>query len=223
MDRKEFLEKLERLLWDISEQERKEALEFYESYFDDAGKENETVVIQELGSPQKVADSIKADLKGNGSEYGEYRETGYTDRRFEEKNIPDIKVEPFAQKSKRSALSWILILLLFVIMLPFIGMGFGLVVSIIMVPVGITAALFFGCIVLVLIGIVFLGVAVSQFSTFSTVVFIAGIGLLMIGLGLLFLLGFLWLVVKVFPICFRCVINFVQKILYKGREGGGRK
>lgn len=32
MRRKEFLEQLERLLWDISEQERKEALEFYENY-----------------------------------------------------------------------------------------------------------------------------------------------------------------------------------------------
>ena len=41
MRRKEFLEQLERLLWDIPEQERKEALEFYENYFDDAGEENE--------------------------------------------------------------------------------------------------------------------------------------------------------------------------------------
>lgn len=33
MRKKEFLEQLERLLWDIPEQERKEALEFYENYF----------------------------------------------------------------------------------------------------------------------------------------------------------------------------------------------
>lgn len=85
MRRKEFLEQLERLLWDIPEQERKEALEFYENYFDDAGEENEATVIQELGSPGKVAATIKADLNENSSEYGEYRETGYTDERFEEK------------------------------------------------------------------------------------------------------------------------------------------
>ena len=85
MRKKEFLEQLERLLWDIPEQERKEALEFYENYFDDAGEENEATVIQELGSPGKVAATIKADLDENGSEHGEYRETGYTDERFEEK------------------------------------------------------------------------------------------------------------------------------------------
>ena len=121
MRKKEFLEQLERLLWDIPEQERKEALEFYENYFDDAGEENEATVIQELGSPGKVAATIKADLDENGSEHGEYRETGYTDERFEEKNMPDIQSERVEQKPKRSSLSWALILLLAIITVPFWG------------------------------------------------------------------------------------------------------
>ena len=37
MNRTEFLEQLERLLWDIPESERKEALEYYQDYFEDAG------------------------------------------------------------------------------------------------------------------------------------------------------------------------------------------
>lgn len=41
MNKTEFLEQLERLLWDISCQEREEALDFYRSYFEDAGEENE--------------------------------------------------------------------------------------------------------------------------------------------------------------------------------------
>ena len=51
MNKTEFLEQLERLLWDISCQEREEALDFYRSYFEDAGEENEAQVIQELRSP----------------------------------------------------------------------------------------------------------------------------------------------------------------------------
>ena len=39
MNKTEFLEQLERLLWDISCQEREEALDFYRSYFEDAGEE----------------------------------------------------------------------------------------------------------------------------------------------------------------------------------------
>ena len=54
MDRRQFMEQLERLLFDISETERQEAMEYYEEYFDDAGEENESEVIRELGSPGKV-------------------------------------------------------------------------------------------------------------------------------------------------------------------------
>ena len=59
MNRKQFMEQLERLLSDISEAERQEALEYYEGYFDDAGPENEGEVIRELGNPGKVAAIIK--------------------------------------------------------------------------------------------------------------------------------------------------------------------
>ena len=84
MSRKEFMEQLARLLGGISESERQEALDYYNSYFDDAGPENEAAVIQEFGSPGKVAAIIKADLKGSAQTetYGEYTETGYQDHRF---------------------------------------------------------------------------------------------------------------------------------------------
>ena len=76
MNREEFLSQLERLLYDIPAQEREEALEYYNGYFDDAGKEKEAEVIQELGSPGKVAAIIKADLSGNEADYEEYTEQG---------------------------------------------------------------------------------------------------------------------------------------------------
>ncbi len=41
MTRKEFMQELAFLLQDINEDERKEALLFYENYFDEAGLENE--------------------------------------------------------------------------------------------------------------------------------------------------------------------------------------
>ena len=68
MDRAQFMQELEKLLADISETERQDALDFYNSYFDDAGAENEASVLRELGSPEKVAAIIKADLKGSAGE-----------------------------------------------------------------------------------------------------------------------------------------------------------
>lgn len=76
MSREEFMKKLEALLFDISSAERQNALDYYEDYFSDAGPENEAQVICELGSPERVARSIKEGIYGRDSE-GVYTEQGY--------------------------------------------------------------------------------------------------------------------------------------------------
>ena len=62
MRREEFLERLEMLLSDVSQEEREEAMAFYRSYFEDAGYANEARIIAELESPENVAETIKRDL-----------------------------------------------------------------------------------------------------------------------------------------------------------------
>lgn len=90
MDRAQFMQQLEKLLFDISDAERQEALDYYESYFDDAGEEQEADVIRELGTPDKVAAIIKADLKESNDRYAEYTELGYEDTRTREPGqVPD--------------------------------------------------------------------------------------------------------------------------------------
>lgn len=91
MNRKDFMAKLEQLLRSIPAEERREALQYYEYYFDDAGAEHEEEVIQELGSPEKVAAMIGADLKPGSEENGEFTEHGFTDERFEEKETPAMR------------------------------------------------------------------------------------------------------------------------------------
>lgn len=71
MNKAEFMRELERLLQNIPENERVEALNYYEEYFSDAGEENEQKVLEELESPEKVADNIKDGLRANM----DYRET----------------------------------------------------------------------------------------------------------------------------------------------------
>lgn len=63
MNRQEFLEKLRLLLGDLSEEEREEAIQYYEDYFADAGPEMEEQVIRELGSPEKVALMIREAIR----------------------------------------------------------------------------------------------------------------------------------------------------------------
>ena len=64
MNRIEYMTKLASLLQDIPEVERKDAMKYYNDYFDEAGEENEEQVIREFGAPEEVAENIKADLKG---------------------------------------------------------------------------------------------------------------------------------------------------------------
>ena len=107
MNRKQFMEQLERLLSDISEAERQEALEYYEGYFDDAGPENEGEVIRELGNPGKVAAIIKADLQENSEDYGEYTENGYQDTRVKENGeMPDQYTEITVRGDGQSFNQW---------------------------------------------------------------------------------------------------------------------
>lgn len=61
MTKNEFLGDLSRLLKDLPEEERKQALHYYEDYFADAGEDNEQEVLNELGSPENIAELIKAD------------------------------------------------------------------------------------------------------------------------------------------------------------------
>ena len=48
MERKEFMRRLEALLSDLPENERAEALQYYNDYLDDAGLENEAAVLEEM-------------------------------------------------------------------------------------------------------------------------------------------------------------------------------
>lgn len=63
MNRIEFLERLESLLADIPYTERREALNYYTEYFEDAEKDDEEV-IRTLGSPEEVAHNIREELEG---------------------------------------------------------------------------------------------------------------------------------------------------------------
>ena len=57
MNRTEYMRELDALLHGISKEEREEAMQYYNDYFDDAGSENEEKVIEELGSPAKLAET----------------------------------------------------------------------------------------------------------------------------------------------------------------------
>lgn len=67
MTRQEYMQQLAALLATMPEAERRDALDYYEEYFDAAGPEKEAQTIQELGSPQNVAEKM---WEGTGAQSG---------------------------------------------------------------------------------------------------------------------------------------------------------
>lgn len=61
MNKDEFLKQLNNCLSALSPDERKDAIRYYVEYFDEAGKENETRILLELGSPEETAKAILTD------------------------------------------------------------------------------------------------------------------------------------------------------------------
>ncbi len=60
MTKNEYLARLKSCLECIESGEREAAVQFYSEYFDDAGEENEQRIMDELGSPEKLAREIIA-------------------------------------------------------------------------------------------------------------------------------------------------------------------
>lgn len=89
MNRTDFMRQLESLLQNISSAERESALEYYNDYFNDAGPENEQAVIEALGTPARVAETIKKELIANGYGDGPQQKAAPGDRAIIEYGAAD--------------------------------------------------------------------------------------------------------------------------------------
>ncbi len=215
MSREEFMRQLEALLTDISEEEKREALSYYQSYFEDAGKENEKRILTELESPQKVAATIKADLgMEQNPDIGAYTEHGYEDERFEQKQTVDLKKKSQQnQQSSRSdydenrTIKIILIATVLVLTSPaWGGLLAGFVGSIIGITVGVAAAA--GA--LYICGGVLFGMGIGQFFVGNVAVGFAlvGAGMLVWAIAVLTTVFVVWVCKKAIP----CICNMLGRL-----------
>lgn len=218
MTKEQFLFQLEQQLLDIPQEEREEAMEYYRDYFDDAGKENEDRVMEELGSPKKVAASIKEGLKSG-------REDASGNGQFPQ--LRGTKSDSGAGRRHQQADSrskWILILIIGCLTFPvWVGLAaalFGILITVVVALVGLTiaavavmAAGLFAGVVCVVVGIVRLvtGRFLSGIMTF-------GVGMLAFAAGCLFLA----LLVLVFGQFFPWLLRTVSDVLHRGRKSRKR-
>ncbi len=189
MTRGEFLRELEYLLKDIPESDRADAIAYYNNYFDEAGIENEQKVIQELGSPEKVAKTmgVKSDTAKKKTHWI---------------IIILIAVLTFPL--------WVGIVAgLFGGLVALLAGVFGVTVGIF----GSGAGLSIGGIVCLVVGV--FRMVVSPLEGLATM----GVGALLAAAGLLLLLLFAWLVIRWIPELFRSIVNAVRNVRHRNEGG----
>jgi uncharacterized membrane protein len=201
MGKEEFLRQLEALLYDISAEERADAMAFYRSYFEDAGPENESAILKELESPQKVAESIRKNLETgvsvyHGSDTGKSK--GYGKQ---------------GQAGKDNTAAIILGVILLVFTIP-LWMGaaitiFGILIAI----VAVTAAF-------LIMGFVLAGTGIGEFIAAQPLIGIGllGCGCIVLAVGILFLLLTVWLFGVCIPWLWRGIVTLCKKMFGRGEE-----
>lgn len=216
MNRSEFMTRLRELLTDINEAEREEALSYYEEYFDDAGEENEASVISSLGTPEKVAATIKAGLNDN-VEDGEFSETGYTNSYYDTKDeLATREKRGFFKQRGLGTGGWIIILILCIFALPILGpLLIGIASAVFGILIAI-AAVFFAVLIagvaMIVAAVAMVAAAIGSFVAAPVVgIALIGAALLVGGLGIIVTVFGAWIVTKIVPPVFRGVINLIRK------------
>lgn len=234
MSKAEFMRELERLLQNIPENERVEALNYYEEYFSDAGEENEQKVLEELESPEKVADNIKDGLRanmdyrdttpGNGQNSAWHSGAAYQNgTSYQGSTIYQgntfYQSQPKTPEEKEGMPPWAIVLIIIgcIILSPVLVGAAGTLL-------GALATCFFGLFGLVLgfgaagIGCL-IGGAAALVTGFFTIVHlpfagmvILGAALLCLALGILFLMFTVWLVGYLLPAICRGISWLWKKI-----------
>lgn len=212
MNRQEFFRRLEYLLQSIPESERLDALTYYNDYFDDAGIENEQRVIQELGSPEDVAQRILENYyRSKGTGYENY---GTSDIEWKERKEK-------VKRRKTERILWILLLILtFPVWIGILAAVFGIVVALLGGVFGITLGaggtgigMFVGGFVLLFVGV--LRVFVSPIEGIVTI----GVGAILSAISIVLILFTVCLVFQWMPIFIRAVVKGIRGLLVHQRGG----
>lgn len=228
MNKIEFLERLEKLLADVPYTERREALNYYTEYFEDADKDEEEVM-KTLGTPEEVAANIREEYASKEIVVMDVVDKdGSTadDNRFCDDHTENgTKTETKAKNGKREWEGWEIALVVIVAIVTFPVWGSvlasvaSLIIGFVAVVIGIILGLAITGIVLFVVAMIVLGIA------FTTILasplascFSIGLAIFMIGLSLLCLLASWKSVTVLIPAIFKGISSFFHWIC--GRKAG---
>ena len=220
MNRVEFMAELERLLADLPEDERQAAVQYYADYFADAGAENEAEVIRELGSPEKTAESIKADYYGRTFDESRFEHKDYMEKYGQQASGQQSAGPAGASGEEKKpwtsrGLKILLIVLIAIVVWP---VSLGLICAVL----GILAAVvcLFAGLVIAAVCVMIAGGVTAVTGLLMSVAYppaalmTTGIGLLLFVLGLIATVGTVKLCMIVYPAMLRGFVELCRRPIH---------
>ncbi len=230
MTKKEFMKELERRLAKIPENEKADALNYYEDYFADAKIQNDMLVPESMGTPEDIAKQIieevvqkeqseeyfneNADIESDRNEYvpyyrrGEQNSSQNKNNNFNEKNV-----HPSGEKVKNNDAKIVAIILL-AISSPF-WIGFVIAAAACLFAALVTlGALVFG------FGVSGVALVIAAFlsSSFAGGMVLAGTGLLLTALALIMIIPLVLFCVRFLPWLFIGIVKGCKRLFGNGKE-----
>lgn len=210
MDKYDFIRELEKELSGLSEDEKSSAISYYKELFEDAGSDREQELINNLGSPADIAESIKRE-SGTVTVHEQPENSGGSSSRSEKENSEENSAP--RTESKRDAGTALLLTAVVLLTSP---VWLPVLISVYAVIITILVTVFIIAFVFGIIGIA------GIIAGFSSLFAVPPVGLVLLGMGLLFtaltLICAPFLCKGIFNIC-RAVINgtvgIFHRIFYK--------
>jgi len=223
MNKNEFLNRLKEDLSSLSDEERLNALKYYEEYFADAGEEMEEEIITEFVSPEDLAHKIEEELAESKSENENILKLDMEIPeapeppveveivKEEEKEEPVYRYTPVKTSSESDSNMWKIILILCTapVWLPLLialgSVAFGLFMALLGIAFAVAALALSG---FIMVGAGFLSVGygiVYMFIDVFKAFYPLGAGLVVAGLGIIIA----YLFTKLAGVMFKSQFKFV--------------
>lgn len=211
------------MLSGISQEERTEALAFYRSYFEDAGEANEAKILEELESPQKVADSIIKDL---GVQPGEACSSGAQGASAGAEWNPAVQGAAqnaaYSTQEKDGMPGWAIVLLVItspvwlVMILVILSALLGIVAALFGIAIAVVAVM--GA--LLICGVVLFGVGIGSAFAGNPAIGIGlmGGGLIVLAFGVLAVVLVVWIFGGFLPWALKGICKLCKKPFNKRKE-----
>lgn len=211
MIRSEFMKKLEQFLAELSPQEMQEAIDYYNSYMDDAGIGINDTVPESIGTPEEVAKELKRSILNPDTDF-------IADEKINI-NVPDKKnmYSNFNNKKKSMsgneiALIVIIAILTSPIWITIVMAAFSVVVGVVAVAFGLGVA--FISLIIAGVALVIAGFAVLLTET-ATAVGLMGAGFIVMSIGIVLSICVVNCIAVFIPWVIKSISKLAKKIMKK--------